>query len=181
MPRFEGSNERPTCSEGYYSATIVDFVEITDRVKAFADYAFEMKLNAETVEFELKSSFFIKFDRLANGELDPQKNMWVSQFNNLLDTIDYHGGFDRFGVFRDPTGEEISREDILQELCKHYSDTFKDTGYPFVIYLEKDTKGYMNPLKRIYLIKDKPQLESFVEYKKKKARKPLPSTGINKL
>lgn len=181
MSRFEGSNERPTCPEGYYSATIADFVDITERVSKFADYAFEMKLNAETVQFELKSSFFIKFDRLANGELDPQKNTWITQFNNLLDTLGYAGGFDRFGVFRDATGEEIPREDILQELSKCYLENFKDTGYPFIIYLEKDSKGYMNPYKRIYLIKDKPQLENFVEYKKKKVQKPLPQGSLNRL
>lgn len=181
MSRFESSNERPTCPKGYYNATIADFVEITERVSKFADYAFETKLNAETVEFELKMSFFIKFDRLPNGELDPQKNTWVSQFNNLLDTIDYKGGFDRFGVFRDSTGEEIPREDILQELSKCYLENFKDNGYPFIIYLEKDSKGYMAPYKRIYLIKDKQQLESFVEYKQKKARRPLQQAPQNKL
>ena len=59
MSRFEGSGERPTCPEGYYNATIVDFVDITERVSQYADWAFEVKLNAEDVGFELKSSYFI--------------------------------------------------------------------------------------------------------------------------
>ena len=87
MPRFEGSGERPTCPEGYYNATIVDFVDITDRVQQYADWAFELKLNAEDVAFELKSSYFIKFARSANGELDADNNGWSKQFNNLFNKI----------------------------------------------------------------------------------------------
>ena len=172
MSRFEGSGERPTCPEGYYNATIVDFVDITERVSQYADWAFEVKLNAEDVSFELKSSYFIKFARLGNGELDVDNNGWSKQFNNLLDTINFTGGFDRFGVFRDATGEEIEREDILTKLCQHIIDNFKEGEYPFIIYVEKDDKGYMRPMKRIYMPKDRAELISFVDYKKKNAKKP---------
>ena len=168
--RFQGNAEKQYIADDYYNATIVDFKDITDRVARFADYAFEIIMNAEKVPFELKTSVLIKFDRESDGALDPNKNSWRHQFNNLLDTLNYDGGFDRYGTFRDETGEEIAREDILIELTKHLQATIKDGEYPFIIYVAKDAKGYKNPLKRIYRQKDKAELESFVAYYNDKAK-----------
>ncbi len=173
MPRFEGSGERQSCEEGYYNAAISYMDDITDRVSQYADWAFEVIFNAEGVGFELKTSFFVKMSRQGNGELNPEDNGWSKQFNNFLDTINYDGGFDRFGVFRDPTGEEVRRSDIVTCLSTHIATEFSADGYPFVLYVEKDKKGYMAPVKRVYLEKDRKDLVAFVEYLKKKSSKPV--------
>jgi hypothetical protein len=177
MPRFEKTGTIPTVPDDYYNATISEFINITDRVKEYADIAIEILLNCEDVEFETKIAYFIKFSRLGNGELNPDENSWVRPFNNLLDTIRYNGGFDRFGIFRDESGEEIDKNAIDEELAKHFLNTFPDGGYPFIVYLEKDAKGYMRPLKRIYPVTQKQQLEKFVVFHNKNKKKtPAAST-----
>jgi hypothetical protein len=174
MPRFEKSGDKPNVPIGYYNTSIVDFLDISDKLKQWGDWSFEAHCKAESVPFELKITYIIKFDRTSSGELDPDLNSWASQFNNLLDTIEYYGGFDRYGVFRDAAGEEIALENILETLLLHIQSKFP-TGHPFLIYIEKDPKGYMRPMKRIYQHKDKAELESFVEYRQNKGKKTTPA------
>lgn len=183
MPRFETAGTIPTVPNDYYNAVISEFTNITERVKDYADIAIEIVLNCENVEFETKIPYFIKFSRLPNGELNPDENTWVRPLNNLLDTIQYNGGFDRFGIFRDESGEEIDKNEIDEELAKHFLKMFPNGGYPFIVYLEKDAKGYMRPLKRIYPATEKQQLEKFVAFHKKNKKKtpPTADSGQKKL
>lgn len=176
MSRFEKSNERINIAVGYYNASIVDFLDISDKLKQWGDFSFETHCKAEGVPFDLKITHIIKFERTSSGELDPELNSWSSQFNNLLDAIEYNGGFDRYGVFRDAAGEEIFQDNILETLLLHIQSKFT-SEFPFLIYVEKDSKGYMRPMKRIYQHKDKADLESFVEYRQKKAKPTASSTA----
>lgn len=183
MPRFEKSESSKTVANGYYHVTITDLINITERVSQYADIAFELLLSVENVPFEIQSSIFIKFERDANGELDPAKNSWVNTFNNFLDTIKYEGGFDKYGVFRNANGDELSHDEMLEELHKHYTQHFDNSGYPFITYLYKDNKGYMKAVKRIYPISEKKSLESFVEYflKTKKTTMTTPASSQRRL
>mgnify|MGYP001296133081 CR=1 FL=1 len=180
MPRFqtENSGEGASAAPGVYRATIIDFVDITERVRAFADKAIEVKVNAEGIGFDLKTTIFIKYDRKANGELDPSKNSWSNHINSILDAIDYTGGFDRFGTFRDASGEEV--DDIAGELAKWYMDKFPNyQDYNFLVYVEQDKKGYTVIKRKIFKSTQRDKMDEYVAASNRlKARTPSTvSTG----
>lgn len=173
--RFNGNSSQTEIEVNkIYPATITEINDITDKVGAFADIGIEVKLNAKSVPFDLRTTAFIKFERRSNGELDPDKNTWSGPFNSILDCLKYPGGFDRFGAFRDMNGEEIPANDIVPALREHLSKEFgSEHGYPFLVYVEKDKKGYTSIKRKIFPASEYEKMKLYAEasnkYKKDQA------------
>lgn len=178
MPeRFEtagsGSND---IVEGKYHAKISDINDITERVKEYADIALEIKVDAQGIPFELKTTIFIKFNRKPNGELDPEQNMWSGQINSLLDYMNYTGGFDKYGVFRNGQGEEI--DEIAQELCTAYSQYNPNDEYNALVYVEHDSKGYATIKRKIFKITQSDKMDKYVASSNRMKSKPRPQMTV---
>jgi len=176
--RFGSTSGTADIAEGIYNACITEINDVKDRLRTPVDGCYEIKFDVEGVPFEVKTSIFIDFDRLPNGELDPDKNSWQWQFNNLLQTLNYNGGFDRVGKFRNENGEY--EDDVAFELCKAVQamPENKTSRYPYVINLQRSKKGFMEAGRRIFLQKDRAKLEAFVSKPKKQTASTTPQSGV---
>ena len=185
MARFEstGSGSGQVVVPGKYKAKVVEFTDITSRISQYADIGIEMKVSAETISFELKTTMFIKFERKPNGELDADKNTWSGQMNSILDAIDYNGGFDRYGVFRNPNGDEV--DDIAAELSQAYMTRYPDDNYTLLVFVEPDKKGYSTIKRRVFKVNEEDKMDAYVaasaKLKAKAKTQPASGTSARKL
>ena len=173
------SGEFSAIEEKIYEAQVVDFVEVTNpKVLAYCDFALEVKYDVKDVPFQVSNTIYVKFDRLPSGSLDPEKNGWRYQLYNLFETLGYNGGYDAQGRFRN---EDSEFADMAEELAKHITNN-PTNGYPYVIHVFRDKKGYMTVNKRIYKTSDKAKLEAFVNKKPKQSTQtPQAVSGMPKL
>lgn len=158
------SGDYSAIEEKIYEAQVVDFAEVDNpKMLAYADYALEVKYDVKDIPFPLRNTLYIKFDRLPNGDLNPaeDKNSWRYQLYNFFETIGYDGGYDSQGRFRNENAEFA---DMGEELSKHIMN-INTSGYPYVVHVYRDKKGYLTVNKRIYKVKDKGKLEAWVNKK----------------
>jgi hypothetical protein len=174
--------DKQPIKEGYYNARISDINDVTEKLSQYGDLCLELTYQVEGVPFEINQTIFIKFEFGQNGELSQKENSWIRQFNNLLDTIGYKGGFNNGGVFVNQDGDAIDNCDIAFELTKHTAEKFDPNEYCFVVYLERTDKGYTRPAKRVYPIAEKKQLEKYIDFiaKMKKDKKQQLQPGPTK-
>ena len=160
------SGEFSAIEEGIYEAQVVDFVEVTNpKVLAYADFALEVKYDIKDIPFQISNTVYVKFDRLPSGDLNPaaDKNSWRYQLYNLFESLGYDGGYDAQGRFRNENAEFA---DMAEELAKHITNN-PTNGYPYVVHVMRDKKGYMVVNKRVFKSEDRGKLEAWVNKKPK--------------